>query len=221
MTHSLPKLPYELDALEPNYLKSTMEFHYSKHHQAYVDKLNGALEGTGLEGEDIESLLSDLKKVPEAKRTAVRNNGGGHYNHTLFWFNLGPASGDADTAPTGTVAEKINAAFGSFDKFKEEFTNAGATQFGSGWAWLVVDKDGNLSVEKTLNQDNCLMDGSGKKPILTMDVWEHAYYLEHQNKRPAWMNTFFKMINWTNVEQNYQNAISGKQVIAEKELAAA
>lgn len=220
MTHQRPKLPYEMNALEPHYLASTLEFHYGKHHQAYVDKLNAALEGTGMESTALEELMGSLDKVPEAKRTAVRNNGGGHYNHTLFWMILGPNSADADTAPTGKVAEQINAKWGSFDKFKEEFSNKAATLFGSGWTWLVVNKDGSLDIENTPNQDNCLMN-SDRKPIMVLDVWEHAYYLEHQNKRPAFIQTFFKMVNWQQVETNYANATGGKAIIDSNQLVAA
>lgn len=222
MAHQLPKTPWELDSLEPHYLKSTLDIHYGKHHQAYVDKLNAALEGTGMEDTPIEELVSSLDKLPEAKRTAVRNNGGGHYNHTLFWMILGPNSSDSDAAPAGKVSEKINEAWGSFDKFKEEFSNAAATQFGSGWAWLVSKADGSLAIEKSPNQDNSLMPGaSGAKPIMVIDVWEHAYYLEHQNKRPAFIATFFKMINWEQVERNYENALSGKAIVDVQELVGA
>ena len=210
MTHTLPKTPWELDALEPNYLKSTLEFHYAKHHNAYVTKLNAALEGTGMENMPIEELMTKVSQVPEAKRQAVINNGGGHYNHTLFWFIMGPNAGGE---PTGALAEQINKDFGSFENFKTEFSNAGATQFGSGWAWLNWCPENNkLVVEKSLNQDNCLMD-SKRKPLMTMDVWEHAYYLEHQNLRPQWIETFFKLINWEAVANNFENAKAGKAII--------
>lgn len=210
MTHTLPALPWAMDALEPNYLKSTLEFHYAKHHQAYVDKLNGALEGTGFENTAIEELMTKVKEIPEAKRQAVINNGGGHYNHTLFWNIMGPNGGGE---PVGTVAAKINEAFGSYEEFKTQFANAAATQFGSGWAWLTVAPDGSVQIEKSANQDNCLMD-SANKPIMVIDVWEHAYYLEHQNKRPAWTETFLsKLVDWNAVEANYQNATSGKAII--------
>jgi len=217
MTHTLPTLPWAIDALEPNYLASTMEFHYKKHHQAYVDKLNAALEGTGLEDLAIEELMTRVQEVADGKRQAVINNGGGHYNHTLFWNIMGPNAGGE---PTGTVAEKINEAFGSFENFKVEFANAAATQFGSGWAWLTVNTDGSLNIEKSANQDNCLMN-SDRKPIMVIDVWEHAYYLEHQNKRPSWIETFYKLINWSAVETNYQNATSGKTIIEVNAAAAA
>lgn len=209
MPHTLPELPWKIDALEPNYLKSTLEFHYSKHHNAYVTNLNKALEGTGKENTPIEELLSNIKDIPEAKRQAVINNGGGHYNHTLFWQVMGPNAGGK---PSGELAAAIDRDFGSFDEFKTQFTNAGATQFGSGWAWLESDPSGKLTVTKTANQDNCLMN-SNRKPILTMDVWEHAYYLEHQNLRPQWMETFFKLINWNAVAKNYANAKAGKTIV--------
>lgn len=217
MTHKLPELPWAISALEPNYLASTLEIHHGKHHQAYVDKLNAALEGTGMENLAIEELMTRVQEIADDKRQAVINNGGGHYNHSLFWQIMGPKAGGE---PTGTVAEKINAAFGSFDNFKKEFSNAAATQFGSGWAWLTVDPDGNVQIEKSANQDNCLMN-SNRKPILTIDVWEHAYYLEHQNKRPSWIETFFNLINWTQVETNYQNAVSGKTIVNADQLVAA
>lgn len=218
MTHTLPELPWAMDALEPNYLKSTMEYHYSKHHNAYVNNLNKALEGTGKENTPIEELLSNVKDIPEAKRQAVINNGGGHYNHTLFWSIMGPNAGGE---PTGELAEEINKAFGSFEEFKTQFANAGATQFGSGWAWLIwCPKHNKLEVEKTANQDNCLMN-SDKKPLMTMDVWEHAYYLEHQNLRPQWIETFWKLVNWNAVAQNLANAKAGKAIIDLEAKAAA
>ncbi|MDD9898537.1 MAG: superoxide dismutase [Candidatus Melainabacteria bacterium] len=218
MPHTLPELPWSMDALEPNYLKSTLEFHYSKHHNAYVTKLNGALEGLADFADlPIEELMTKVKDIPAEKRQAVINNGGGHYNHTLFWQNMGPNAGGE---PTGELADAINEAFGSFEEFKKQFSNAGATQFGSGWAWLETDASGKLSTNKTANQDNCLMD-SDRKPILTMDVWEHAYYLEHQNLRPQWIETFFKLVNWQAIAQNYANAKAGKAVIDLQQGAAA
>lgn len=217
MAHELPKLPWAIDALEPNYLKSTLEFHYAKHHQAYVDKLNAALEGTGSENLTIEELMTKVKDIPDAKRQAVINNGGGHYNHSLFWMILGPnAGGEAQ----GKVAEKINEAFGSFDAFKDKFSASAVGCFGSGWTWLTVNKDGSLNIENSANQDNCLMD-SDRKPIMVIDVWEHAYYLEHQNKRPAWIETFFKMVNWAQVEKNYENAMAGNTIVNAQQLVAA
>lgn len=210
MTHTLPKTPWALDELEPNYKKSTLDFHYGKHHQAYVNKLNAALEGTGKENTPIEELLSNVQDIPEAKRQAVINNGGGHYNHTLFWFILGPNAGGN---PSGELADQINKDFGSMDEFKKEFANAAATQFGSGWAWLNWCPENNkLVVEKSLNQDNCLMN-SKRKPLMTLDVWEHAYYLEHQNLRPQWIETFWNMLNWDAVAKNFENAKAGKNII--------
>lgn len=217
MTHELPKLPWELEALEPNYLKSTLEFHYGKHHQAYVDKLNAALEGTGHENTAIEELMTKVKDIPEAKRQAVINNGGGHYNHSLFWMIMAPNAGGN---PTGKVAEKINEAFGSFDAFKEKFSASAAGCFGSGWTWLTVNKDGSLNIENSANQDNCLM-SSDRKPIMVIDVWEHAYYLEHQNKRPEWIKTFFSLVNWAQVEKNYENAMANNTIVNAKQLVAA
>jgi Fe-Mn family superoxide dismutase len=216
--HQLPKLPWAIDALEPNYLKSTLEFHYGKHHQTYIDKLNAALEGLGeFEQLPIEELMKRVKEIPDGKRQPVINNGGGHYNHTLFWNIIGPSAGGE---PQGKVAEAINEAFGSFAKFKEEFTNKAIGCFGSGWTWLTVNEDGSVQIENSANQDNCLMN-SDRKPILVIDVWEHAYYLEHQNKRPAWIETFFKMIDWKAVEKNYENAMGNKAIIDLQQAVAA
>lgn len=215
MTHELPKLPYDLKALEPNYLASTMEFHYGKHHQTYVTNLNNALAGTGFENLAIEELMTKVNDIPADKRQPIINNGGGHYNHSLFWQIMGPNAGGE---LTGKVAEQITAKWGDFANFKKEFTAAGLTQFGSGWAWLTVNPDGTLNIEKSANQDNCLMN-SNRKPILTADVWEHAYYLEHQNKRADWMETFYKLVNWAQVEQNYANALAGKTIVDTKQLA--
>ncbi len=219
MTHTLPELPWALDALEPNYLKSTMEFHYSKHHNAYVTNLNKALEGLdAFANLPIEELMTKVNDIPQDKRQPVINNGGGHYNHTLFWFIMGPNAGGN---PTGELAAQIDKDFGSFDKFKEAFTAAGTTQFGSGWAWLTwCPEHKKLLVEKSANQDNCLMN-SKRKPILTMDVWEHAYYLEHQNLRPRWIETFYKLINWQAVAKNFENAKAGKTILELKAKAAA
>ena len=211
MTHVLPELPWAMDALEPNYLKSTLEFHYAKHHQAYVNNLNKSLEGTGKENLAIEELMTKVKEIDESKRQAVINNGGGHYNHTLFWQIMGPNAGGE---PAGELADAIKEAFGSFEEFKTQFANAGATQFGSGWAFLEWCPTHNkLEVKKTANQDNCLMD-SNRKPIMTMDVWEHAYYLEHQNARPKWIETFWKLVNWEAVAKNLANAKAGKAIIS-------
>lgn len=211
MTHTLPELPWSLDALEPNYLKSTLEFHYSKHHNAYVTNLNKSLEGLdSFANLPIEELMTKVNEIPQEKRQAVINNGGGHYNHTLFWFIMAPNAGGE---PTGALAEQINKDFGGFDKFKEAFNAAATTQFGSGWAWLTWCPENNkLVVEKSANQDNCLMN-SKRKPLLTIDVWEHAYYLEHQNLRPRWIETFYKLINWQAVAKNWDNAKSGKVIL--------
>jgi Fe-Mn family superoxide dismutase len=211
MPHTLPKLPWDIAALEPNYLKSTMEFHYGKHHNTYVTKLNAALEGTGHENVAIEELLTGLKTkdFPADKRQAVINHGGGHYNHTLFWNILGPNSTEE---PSGELAEQINKDFGSFTEFKEKFATNATNLFGSGWTWLTVKKDGSLQIENTANQDNCLMD-SDRKPILVLDVWEHAYYLEHQNLRPNFITIFWKMVNWKQVAEYYALAKAGKTII--------
>ncbi|MCF8242763.1 MAG: superoxide dismutase [Melioribacteraceae bacterium] len=196
----LPALPYAFDALEPHIDARTMEIHHGKHHAGYVSKLNAAVEGTDLEGKSLEDLMKDVSKYS----TAVRNNGGGHYNHSLFWSVMGPNKGGE---PTGELAEAINSTFGSFEKFKEEFSNAAATRFGSGWAWLIV-QDGNLAVTSTPNQDNPLMDLVDKNgtPILGIDVWEHAYYLKYQNKRPDYISAFWNVINWDEVAKRYSDA---------------
>ena len=197
MAFELPQLPYAYDALEPHIDARTMEIHHSKHHNAYVTNLNAAIAGTDLEGKSIEDLMKNL----DMNNMAVRNNGGGHYNHTMFWEIMSPNGGGL---PTGELASAIDAAFGSFDAFKAEFAKAGATRFGSGWAWLCV-KDGKLEVCSTPNQDNPLMPGvaCGGQPILGMDVWEHAYYLHYQNRRPDYMEAFFNVINWTEVARRY------------------
>ncbi len=193
MAFELPKLDYAYDALEPHIDARTMEIHHSKHHGGYTTKLNGAIEGTGLDGKSIEDILSGVSK----HSAAVRNNGGGYYNHNLFWKVMSPTGGGK---PSGDLSDAINSEFGSFDKFKEEFSNAAATRFGSGWAWLV--KDGNkLFIGSTPNQDNPLMDVSelNGTPILGLDVWEHAYYLKYQNKRPEYISAFWNVINWDEV----------------------
>jgi Fe-Mn family superoxide dismutase len=200
MAFELPQLPYAHNALEPHIDARTMEIHHSKHHNAYVTNLNNAIAGTDLEGKSIEDLMRNL----DMNNMAVRNNGGGHYNHTLFWEIMSPNGGGL---PTGELAAAIDAAFGSFDAFKAEFSKAGATRFGSGWAWLCV-KDGKLEVCSTPNQDNPIMPGvacSGE-PILGMDVWEHAYYLHYQNRRPDYMEAFFNVINWTEVAKRFAAA---------------
>ena len=193
----LPALPYSANALEPHIDARTMEIHHGRHHATYVNNLNAALEGhSALAEKSLEDLLRNLNEVPESIRTAVRNNGGGHYNHPLFWQIMSPNGGGQ---PTGELADAINQTFGSFEKFQEEFTKAALTRFGSGWAWLVVKSDGKLAVTSTPNQDNPLMDGD--QPILGLDVWEHAYYLNYQNKRPDYVAAFFSVINWDKVEE--------------------
>ncbi|MDB4894079.1 MAG: superoxide dismutase [Firmicutes bacterium] len=202
MAHQLPPLPYAYDALEPHIDAETMKFHHDKHHATYVNNLNAALEAhTDLQGKDVEAILRNTQGVPEAVRQAVINNGGGHHNHTLFWEIMTPGG---SKQPTGELANQISSAFGSFDTFKEQFSKAGATRFGSGWAWLVVGKDGKLAVYNTLNQDSPLM--KGDTPILGMDVWEHSYYLKYQNRRPDYINAFFNVINWDKVAEKYAAA---------------
>ena len=200
MAFELPKLPYAYDALEPHIDAQTMEIHHSRHHNTYTTNLNAAVAGTELEGKTIEEILENL----DLSKAAIRNNGGGFYNHNLFWEVMTPNGGGE---PTGELAEAINAAFGSFEAFKDAFSKAGAGQFGSGWAWLCV-KDGKLEVCGTPNQDNPLMPGvgCGGTPILGMDVWEHAYYLKYQNKRPDYINAFFNVINWAEVTRRYNEA---------------
>jgi len=200
MAYSLPELPYALDALEPHIDAKTMEIHHGKHHNGYVTKVNAALEGTDLGSKSIEDLVSNLNDVPEAKRGAVRNNGGGHANHSLFWSVISPSGGGE---PTGALADAINAEFGSFADFKEKFAAAAATRFGSGWAWLSVD-GGKLVVESTPNQDNPLMEG--RTPVLGLDVWEHAYYLNYQNRRPDYIAAFFNVVDWNAVGERFAAA---------------
>lgn len=201
MAFELPNLPYAKSALEPHIDAQTMEIHHDKHHAAYTSKLNDAIAGTDLEGKSIEDIMKNISQ----HSGAVRNNGGGYYNHSLFWSVMAP---DAGGNPTGDVAAAIDSAFGSFDKFKEEFSNAAATRFGSGWAWLIVNGDGKLEVTSSPNQDNPLMDIAEKKgtPILGVDVWEHAYYLKYQNKRPDYVSAFFNVINWDEVNRRYAAA---------------
>lgn len=196
----LPKLPYEYDALEPYIDKQTMEIHYTKHHNGYVTKLNGAVEGTDLEGKSLEELLANVSKNP----TAVRNNGGGHFNHSLFWSIM---KKDGGGEPDGALADAIKAGFGSFADFKTNFSNAAATRFGSGWAWLIV-QNGKLAVTSTPNQDNPLMDVVDQKgtPILGLDVWEHAYYLKYQNRRPEYIDSWWNVINWEEVAKRFSAA---------------
>jgi superoxide dismutase, Fe-Mn family len=201
VAHALPPLPYAFDALEPYIDKMTMEIHHDKHHAAYVTNLNKALEAhPDLAALPIEQLLAGIDKVPENIRTAVRNNGGGHMNHSMFWKIM---KKDGGGEPKGAVAEAIKSAFGSFADFKTKVNTAGATRFGSGWAWLLV-KDGKLAVESSPNQDNPVM--TGGKPVLGVDVWEHAYYLKYQNKRPDYLEAWWKVVNWDEVEKNYAAA---------------
>ena len=202
MAFELPPLPYANDALEPHIDAKTMEIHHDKHHNTYVTNLNAAIEGNAdLAGLSAEDLIRNLDNVPEDKRTAVRNNGGGHVNHTMFWEIMGPDGG----SPSGALADAINAAFGSLDAMKEAVNKAGAGRFGSGWAWVVVGADGKLSVTSTPNQDNPIMDGSGT-PILGVDVWEHAYYLKYQNRRPDYLAAWWNTVNWAAVADRYAAA---------------
>ena len=196
MAFSLPPLPYPTDALEPHIDKMTMEIHHGKHHQAYVTNLNAALEKhPELQSKSIEDLLKGINTVPEDIRTAVRNNGGGHANHSMFWQIMGPNAGGA---PTGAIADAINGSFGGFDAFKEQVNKGGAGRFGSGWVW-VIDQGGKLVIESTANQDSPLMEG--KKPVLGIDVWEHAYYLKYQNRRPDYIGAWWNVVNWTEVNK--------------------
>ncbi|MBE5396550.1 superoxide dismutase [Brevibacillus borstelensis] len=201
MAHQLPELPYAHNALEPHIDAQTMEIHHGRHHATYVNNLNAALEGhADLQAKSVEELISNLDALPEAIRTAVRNNGGGHANHALFWQILSPNGGGA---PAGALADAINAAFGSFDNFKAEFAKAATTRFGSGWAWLIVD-GGKLAITSTPNQDSPIMEG--KTPILGLDVWEHAYYLKYQNKRPDYIGAFWNVVNWDEVSKRFEAA---------------
>ncbi|XOV72730.1 MAG: superoxide dismutase [Verrucomicrobiota bacterium] len=203
MAYELPNLPYAADALEPHIDAQTMEIHHGKHHNTYITKLNGALEGQdALASKDIWDLVANLDAVPENIRGAVRNNGGGHANHSLFWSIMGPNGGGE---PTGALGEAITSTFGSFDAFKDQFEAAGATRFGSGWAWLIVNKAGALEVVSTPNQDNPVMDGSGKI-VIGCDVWEHAYYLRYQNRRPDYLKAWWNVVNWDAANQNYEAA---------------
>lgn len=201
MPHMLLELPYAYDALEPHIDARTMEIHHSKHHQGYVDKLNAALEGhADLIDKPVESLLSDLTAIPEDIRTAVRNNGGGHANHSLFWQIMSP---DGGGEPSGALADAITKSFGDFASFQKEFSDAAATRFGSGWAWLIKDGEA-LKVASTANQDTPLSEG--KRPLLGLDVWEHAYYLNYQNKRPDYIAAFWNVVNWDEVARRYEAA---------------
>jgi Fe-Mn family superoxide dismutase len=198
MAFSVPDLPYAYDALEPHIDEATMRVHHDKHHQAYVDKANAALEGTEWADKDVEEVLQNLSSLPADKQGPVRNNGGGHYNHSLFWQMMSP---DGGGEPSGELAEAIDSAFGSFDAFKEEFKAAGIGQFGSGWAWLVKSSDGSVAVAKTPNQDSPIADG--QTPLLGADVWEHAYYLKYQNKRPDYLDAFWNVVNWDYVAERF------------------
>ncbi len=202
MSFQLPDLNYGFDSLEPHIDAKTMQIHHGKHHAGYTSKLNAAVEGTGLEGKSIEDLLSNL----DLSNSAVRNNGGGYYNHCLFWEIMSPNGGGS---PSGNLLAAIEKAFGSFDEFKAEFSKAAATRFGSGWAWLCAHSDGSLEICSTANQDNPIMNGigCGGSPILGLDVWEHAYYLNYQNRRPDYINGFFNVIDWAKVEEKYNSSI--------------
>ena len=199
MAFTLPDLPYDYDALEPHIDARTMEIHHTKHHNGYATKVTAALEGHEFAELDIEEVLKRIKEVPEGIRQNVINNGGGYANHNLFWTILSPNGGGE---PKGELATAINDTFGSFDAFKEQFNNAAATRFGSGWAWLSVDADGNLAVHSTANQDSPIMEGH--TPILGLDVWEHAYYLNYQNRRPDYISAFWNVLNWDQVAKNYE-----------------
>lgn len=200
MAFTLPELPYAYNALEPHIDEQTMRIHHDKHHGGYVTKLNAAVEGTEYADWPLEKLISELNSLPDNLKTPVRNNGGGHINHTLFWPMLSPKGGGK---PSGDLAKAVDSTFGSYDEFKEQFTKAATGRFGSGWAWLVV-KGGKLEITSTANQDNPLTDG--KTPILGLDVWEHAYYLKYQNRRPEYIEAFFNVINWDKVAEHFSKA---------------
>ena len=205
MSHTLPKLDYAYDALEPHVDAQTMEIHYSKHHQTYVNNLNAAIDGTEYASKALEELVANVESLPENLRAPVRNNGGGHFNHSLFWKVMSPQGGGN---PTGALAQAIESDLGGMDAFKEAFTKAALTRFGSGWAWLSVTKEGKLAVESSANQDSPLMKGigSGNTPILGLDVWEHAYYLKYQNRRPEYIAAFFNVIDWAEVARRFEAA---------------
>ncbi len=205
MSFKFPELPYSYDALEPHIDAQTMELHYSKHHKGYFDKFMNAIKGTELENKSLEDILANISN----EKSAVRNNGGGYYNHTIFWNSMAPKGGGK---PSGELGEALNKKFGGLDQFKEKFTEAATTRFGSGFAWLIVDQNGNLDVTSTQNQDNPLMDTETKRgtPILCLDVWEHAYYLKYQNKRPEYVGAFWEVVNWEFAEQEYKKNVSGK-----------
>lgn len=203
MAYTLPKLSYAYDALEPHIDAATMEIHHTKHHQTYINNVNSALEGTEFADLPVEELVKKTKSLPENLQGVVRNNGGGHANHTLFWTVMSPNGGGA---PVGDVAKAIDSQLGGLEKFKEAFTKAALTRFGSGWAWLSVTPDKKIVVESSANQDSPLMDGN--TPILALDVWEHAYYLKYQNRRPEYIGAFFNVVDWNEVERRYQDAIA-------------
>ncbi|MBD9467629.1 superoxide dismutase [Pseudoxanthomonas sp. PXM01] len=208
MPHTLPALPYAYDALEPHIDAQTMEIHHSKHHQTYITNLNNAVKDTPYADTSVEELIADLSKLPAALQLPVRNNGGGHANHSLFWTVMAPAGEGGGGAPTGALAAAIDKDLGGLDAFKEAFTKAALTRFGSGWAWLVVGSDGRLSVESSGNQDSPLMAGigSGGTPILGLDVWEHAYYLKYQNRRPDYIAAFYNVVRWDEVARRHAEA---------------
>ena len=203
MAYTLPKLSYAYDALEPHIDAATMEIHHTKHHQTYINNVNAALEGTEYADLPVEELVKKTKSLPENLQGPVRNNGGGHANHSLFWTVMSPNGGGA---PVGDVGKAIESQLGGFEKFKEAFTKAALTRFGSGWAWLTLGRDGRLQVESSANQDSPLMDGNTL--ILALDVWEHAYYLKYQNRRPEYIGAFFNVVDWNEVERRYQDAIA-------------
>ena len=205
MAYTLPDLSYSYDALEPHFDARTMEIHHTKHHNTYITKVNGAIDGSDLANQSIEALISDLSTVPDAIRGAVRNNGGGHANHSFFWNILSPNGGGT---PTGALAEAIESELGGFDAFKSAFADAGATRFGSGWAWLVLKADGTLAVTSTPNQDSPLMKGVAEvegTPIIGLDVWEHAYYLKYQNLRPSYIEAFWNVVDWSKADAIYSS----------------
>ena len=201
MAYTLPPLPYPPNALEPHIDARTMEIHHGKHHQAYVDNVNKALEGKGIPEQSIEDLCRNLEKIPADIRTAVRNNGGGHANHSLFWTIMSPSGGGK---PSGDLAKAIDSELGGFEKFKEDLSKAAITRFGSGWGWLSLDKSGKLVIESSHNQDNPYMEG--KTPIMGVDVWEHAYYLKYQNRRPEYVAAWWNVLDWKAVENRYKSA---------------
>jgi Fe-Mn family superoxide dismutase len=202
MPHELPKLPYSYDALEPHIDARTMEIHHTKHHQTYVNNLNAALEKhPALQAKSVEDLIKDLNSIPEDIRIAVRNNGGGHLNHSMFWHMMGPNGGGE---PKGDLASVIKSTFGDFGSFKDQFSKAGVGRFGSGWAWLCLDKGGKLTIDSTPNQDNPI--SNGLKPILGLDVWEHAYYLKYQNRRADYITAWWNVVNWEQIAKNYASA---------------